>query len=422
MRLAFLSRRCLPALLFMLLTGCGHTPTSQAADGAGSFDPQALLRRWYDDLAATKTLSVDIKAQFQAIQNGEEVQAVAQESTFALRKPAELRLTARDETGLTIVNDGKQLYEAVGQMKRYARRDPFTSVADLITKSVLTSQLNMQQGLSILGDALAAKSFDDFYASLGKVEAVGVEELEGAKAHRIRTLRDGVPTEVFLAGDAPRLVRVAPDLKTIAAKNGRQLPPGVELKLTLAFTGWKYDAPAADGAFAFTPPSDYELVDDLFAPPPHPLLGKQAPAIELTTLDDAKFNLAEQAGKVVVLDFWATWCGPCVAALPKITETTAKYKDKGVIFYAVNVQEEAPIIREFLTAQKLAPPVLLDSAGKASEAFGVSGIPQTVVIDKAGKIQVIHVGAGPEIGTQLAKELDDVLAGKQLADEKLKKK
>jgi peroxiredoxin len=107
--------------------------------------------------------------------------------------------------------------------------------------------------------------------------------------------------------------------------------------------------------------------------------------------------------------------------LPSITETAAKFKDKGVVFYAVNQGEEASIIKEFLAAQKLATPVALDLEGNVGTAYGVEGIPQTVIIDKHGKIQVVHVGAGEKIGEQLTNELEAVLAGKELADEKLKK-
>lgn len=60
-------------------------------------------------------------------------------------------------------------------------------------------------------------------------------------------------------------------------------------------------------------------------------------------------------------------------------------------------------------------PVILDGEGKVGTLFKVEGIPQTVIIDKSGKIQVVHVGAGPDIGERLAKELDDILAGKDLS-------
>lgn len=386
-------------------------------------DAAAILKNWYDGVAAAKTLSVDVSAAFKALQNGEEVQATEQSSSVSLRRPAEIVWKSQGDTALTILNDGKHLYEIVGgELKRYTEKEPFAAVGDLMSKSLLGSQMNMQQGLSLFGDALGAKSFDEFQKSLGKLEYVGAETVESAKLHHLRVVRDEIPTELWFAAEPLRLAKVAPDLKTIAAKNGRQLPPGIELTLAVTFKEWKYDAALSDDAFAFKAPEGYELTDDLFAPPPHRLLGSQAADFELDTLTGEKFKLSAQSGKVVVLDFWATWCGPCVAALPKITATTAKYKEKGVVFYAVNEGEEASIVREFLTAQKLQTPVLLDTESKVGELFGVEGIPQTVIIDKAGKMQVIHVGAGPDIGEKLAKELDEVLAGKQLADEKTKKK
>jgi thiol-disulfide isomerase/thioredoxin len=112
---------------------------------------------------------------------------------------------------------------------------------------------------------------------------------------------------------------------------------------------------------------------------------------------------------VVVLDFWASWCGPCVAALPLISEATKARADKGVVFYAVNQQEEVAAIKAFLQGKKLEIPVALDVEGAAAKLYQVRGIPQTVVIDKEGKVAVVHVGFSPQLKETLARELDALL-------------
>ncbi len=184
-------------------------------------------------------------------------------------------------------------------------------------------------------------------------------------------------------------------------------------------------ATTAGSAFAISPAASAKSAEG--APPPdaeeeepHELVGKPAPAFTLDTLDGGKVDLAAHKGKdVVVLDFWATWCGPCVQALPILTDVTREYRDKGVVFYAVNQREEAEVIGEFLKKKKLDVSVALDSQGKIGNLYGVEGIPQTVIIDKNGTVQIVHVGFGPDLRQRLPRELDAVLAGKNFAKPKM---
>ena len=112
----------------------------------------------------------------------------------------------------------------------------------------------------------------------------------------------------------------------------------------------------------------------------------------------------------MILDFWATWCGPCVRALPIVSEVAAAYKDKGVVFYAVNEQEESDAVKKFLAAKKLDIAVAMDAEGEAAKLYKVNGIPQTVIIGKDGKVAVVHVGFSPSMKQMLTKELDALLA------------
>ena len=133
------------------------------------------------------------------------------------------------------------------------------------------------------------------------------------------------------------------------------------------------------------------------------LQGKPAPGFVLQTADGQEVDLEKLAGQVVVLDFWATWCGPCRQALPLLHNVGRWAKDEQlpVIIYTVNVWERGETPKEKLEAattfwksQRFTLPIAMDYTDATAAAYGVSGIPTTVIIRADGIVNEIHVGAG----------------------------
>jgi thiol-disulfide isomerase/thioredoxin len=124
-----------------------------------------------------------------------------------------------------------------------------------------------------------------------------------------------------------------------------------------------------------------------------PLVGKPAPSIEGKTVDGTAFSLKEKyADNVVLVDFWATWCGPCVMELPILLKVAEDYKDRGVVLVTVNAGEDAEKIQAFQKELEAKFNVVLDPDGKHASAYQVSGIPQLVVIGRGGIVEELHVG------------------------------
>lgn len=151
-----------------------------------------------------------------------------------------------------------------------------------------------------------------------------------------------------------------------------------------------------------------------------PMLGELAPEIELSLLEGGSTSLAELRGsKIVLLDFWATWCGPCREELPMLLRLADEFASQGVVLYAVNIREPPTAIRSFLESQPLALTVALDESGTISHAFGVGSIPHLTILGRDGTIQAVHVGMGPDTEAALREELQALLSGRNVASEGL---
>lgn len=141
------------------------------------------------------------------------------------------------------------------------------------------------------------------------------------------------------------------------------------------------------------------------------LIGKQAPDIQLKMLDGTSFRLADQKGKVVILDFWASWCGPCLQVMPQIDKVREEFADQGVQLFAVNLEETPEKIKAALERLKLQTTVLLDRDGRVAERYGATAIPQTVIINRDGTVARLFVGGGARFDEQLRTALKSVLSG-----------
>lgn len=122
-----------------------------------------------------------------------------------------------------------------------------------------------------------------------------------------------------------------------------------------------------------------------------------APATEfsLTSLAGQPVTLSQFKGNVVLVNFWATWCGPCQQEMPLLDQMYKKYKPAGFTLLGVNVDKEAPPVKELLARKPVSFPVLLDPENAVSRAYKVADMPSSVIIDRKGNVRYIHRGYRP---------------------------
>jgi len=117
-----------------------------------------------------------------------------------------------------------------------------------------------------------------------------------------------------------------------------------------------------------------------------------APDFTLRTMSGPNLRLQEQRGQVVLVNFWATWCGPCRQEIPHLNRLYDKYRTSGFQLLGVNIDDDARAATELATRLGVKFPVLLDTDKKASRLYDMSAMPATVVIDRDGRVRYIHRG------------------------------
>ena len=124
-----------------------------------------------------------------------------------------------------------------------------------------------------------------------------------------------------------------------------------------------------------------------------PEIGYVAPDFSLRTSNGILINLHDLKGNPVFINFWATWCGPCVSEMPDIQTLYKKYKKFGLVIIGINQQESTSDVTIFASDYGITFPLLIDSSGKVNEAYRVNAIPKSFFIDREGVIREIYIGS-----------------------------
>ena len=329
---------------------------------------------------------------------------------IAVQRPNKLAFVLKDGDEITYawVSDGNEVYTYMSALGKYTCKRAPATLNELFQKEEIGLIKGTVEYMFFLDLLMKEKPYEAMLEDVETVKFVGAEKVDHAQVNRLQFSGNGAKWDCFVQeGGQPFLRKAVPD---------RPNTPDSSISVTVSFDRWGANQALPDSRFKFAPPAGAKKVGSFFKKeaPPNPLLGKPAPRTKLDLLSGHKVDIASYKGKkIVMLDFWAIRCVPCVYCLPKVIDVANDYKDKGVVFVAVNDDDTAAQLDEFLNKRNLHPEVALHNHA-LFDAYNITTIPKTVLIDKNGIVRAMHGGTGEDLKATLSAELDAIIAGREL--------
>ena len=386
------------AAVLLLVAVAGHSATP---------DAKALLNQSRDALNSYKSYVVEQHLTVDA--KGTMTTHIDMPVKLAASKPGKLRIESNGQLGATlIVSDGENTWMYLSAFKQYTKT-PAASSPEALLKSITPG----------IGQMMEQFKTKDPYRS-AKIIAEEPVQVAGKRieCYVVEATMDTInlPGSMKLSGSVQKLwidktTKLTVKMTSSATVEGGPMPGPIEVTQSIEMTSFQLNQPVPDSVFTFTPPEGAKEVAEFKGPvkATPDLAGKDAVGFKLKSIDGTEYSLEALRGKVVLLDFWATWCAPCRRDFPMLEKISQEFHDKGLVMLGMNAGEDLDTVKKFLVTTKLNYPIVLTEGTEVENDYRVTAFPTTVVIDRDGKIALYHVGSGGE------KELRESLAKLGLA-------
>ena len=344
--------------------------------------------------------------------------------SVAFERPNKARIHS---LSASIVADGEKLYASVHGLRGQVLVTPDPAQltiesleADKLLVQAMRGQLDVQLPqlqLLMLDDPIQA------IAGNGTPKLLPDEDFDGQDCHRV-AVDDSEGTNVFwISKDSGLLVRL--DRPPVRFGDPQTGPTAA---IRFDFRGAHLDGEISADAFTFHVPEDAKLLSRLLPPPPEPpspLLGKKPGEFQFIDESGEVVNQETLAGRVVVLDMWATWCGWCFEGFPNLQKVYDQFQgDNKLAILAVNTDDVAVTdeqVRKSFEEAKIHLPIVRDTKRIADSVFQVQGLPTMVILGADGTIEDYHIGYDPNLAKTLPGKLERLLLGESLAAEEIEK-
>lgn len=424
--------------LVVLLAGCNDsqptdapstkTPTAPTAPAAAPQTAEDWLQAMAETYRQANTYSDAGQLRLRLVR-GEESTDDSADFSVTFSRPNRLRMHVYQAI---VVSDGEKLYGTIGDLEGQvvtgAAPEALTLEAimlDQILMSVMTEGIAgapPQLALLLTDDAL-----DTVTAEAKEIKLLGSDGLDGHVCQRVAIVRPDGQLVFWIDEQTYAVRRIEFPTDTL-----REAIDGVEeLALWAELSGAQLNEPIEDVAFKFEVPEGAKLVErfdtrSLMPKPPEPskLLGQEIPEFTFMALDGSEVTRESLAGKVAVIDFWATWCGPCMESLPNLNQVYARFKDRDdVEFLAVSIDVSDVAdeqLKETFAKQDWQMTIVRDTNAVARDVFGVEGIPNLFVLGPDGKVQDNEVGINPRLAAEMPAKIEKLLAGESIYEATLR--
>lgn len=381
---------------------------------------EEILDRMITAYRDAKSYSDHGQLRFHAVVNGKNVNHTLP-FMLAMERPNKLRMEVYDAT---IVSNSEGFFGSIESIPNQVMQKP---ALEKITIFSLFSDMSLAKTwMEVNVDGIIIpfppaqvqllfwnNPLKELLAGVEKIGLLDTGEIDGHVCHRIRFVRpDGVGT-YWIDSKTYVLRRYVMPTGFVSEQLSRAGRVD-SVSLVAEFTNAQLNGKIQPIAFQLEIPKGAEIVEQ-FLPKPIRMLGQKAPNLQFVGLDGKPVDIESLKGKVVVLDFWATWCGPCRESLPYTDKIYQQFKDNPkVAFFAVSVDEPETNneqLKKTFQQLKVNIPILRDP-DKTAAALQFNAIPTMYVIGMNGILQVCNIGGDPKLAEGVLAKIDALLAGK----------
>jgi thiol-disulfide isomerase/thioredoxin len=376
-------------------------------------DGKDILRRSAEYIARLNGYTVDFEVEVDVHVDDEKEQFVT-DYTIAFRRPLEASVHMNNRySEVFFYGTREETTRYVVEFEQVQVTEKTTVPFDLIRGA--SNRVNVP-AVAVFADLTRDVPLGKVLGSEKPIVHVGTEEVNGILCDIVRFDYADFTCDAWIEqGERALIHKVVPDLTSVKESIEERGGDVKNYNVTLTALHWQPNT-VTDESLAYQPIEGVEKVAQFYRPqPPAPaeaLAGKAAPAITLTQLDGKPFDLASKKGnEIVLLDFWATWCGPCRMGMPILNKVSKEFADKGVRLYAVNLEESEEQITAFLESTGMKElTVVLDKEGSTTQPYMAESIPLMIMIGKDGLVKKVHVGVTPTYEDDIRKELEELTA------------
>lgn len=304
---------------------------------------------------------------------------------------------------LICVNDGQDVTTLYDSQLLYSQHA--VGEGGELSRNTMLAQSLSGSGIDIL---LQPQLVDFVHAQVSGVKYMGIEQLDKFRCHHFHMQWGQQQVELWISAQGE------PMLRQFARTTQVNIGPDNQFQMVAtAKLNWRIGGQIPAETFQIALPQGARRVhciyESLACDESSDLIGQQMPAIELVQLDGKRLHLKPAPDKMAtVLIFWASWCTPSTAEMPKVTGFVKDTASQGVAFYAVNVGEDLSAVRRFASEHNFTEAAVSDPSGNVSHAFRVGELPAVVIIDRDGKIRTIMHGSAKDLQTSVAKQLQQI--------------